>query len=125
MALPVCSSFLLVLLNYMRVVYQWEVSVAEGLWSGRVAGLGGRRKSLAGGAGLSTIPGWVRLSTIPGWVRLSTCGGRRLSLGPVATHRWTGSYGYATEAHRDVMTSVGAVGLDWPSQAAEVFGGAS
>ena len=116
MALPVCSSFLLVLLNYMRVVYQWEVSVAEGLWSGRVAGLGGRRKSLAGGAGLSTIPGWVRLST---------CGGRRLSLGPVATHRWTGSYGYATEAHRDVMTSVGAVGLDWPSQAAEVFGGAS
>jgi len=60
MAPPVCSSFLRVLPNYMHVVYQWEVFVAEGLWSGRVAGLVGRRRSLAGGAGLSTFPGWVR-----------------------------------------------------------------
>ena len=35
----------------------------EGLWSGRVAGLVGRRRSLAGGAGLSTTPVGVPLST--------------------------------------------------------------
>jgi len=96
MAPPVCSSFLRVLPNYMHVVYQWEVFVAEGLWSGRVAGLVGRRRSLAGGAGLSTFPRWGRPS------------------------------GHATEAHRGVVTAVGAVAVDWPSQAAaEVFGGAS
>ena len=37
--------------------------VFEGLWAGRVAGLVGRRRSLAGCAGLSMAPGWVPLST--------------------------------------------------------------
>ena len=117
MAPPVCSSFLRVLPTYMHVVYQWEVFVAEGLWSGRVAGLVGRRRSLAGGAGLSTFPGWVRLSTCV-WAPAPAIAG--------ALHRWAGGYGHATEAHRGVVTAVGAVAVDWPSQAAaEVFGGAS
>ena len=116
MALSVCSSFLRVLPTYMRVVYQWEVFVAEGLWAGRVAGLIGRRRSLAGGAGLSTFPGWVRLSTCA-WAPAPAIAG--------ALHRWAGGYGHATEAHRSVVTAIGAVDLDWPSQAAEAFGGAS
>lgn len=104
MALPVCSSFLRVLPNYMRVVYQREVFVAEGLWSGRVAGLVGRRRSLAGGAGLSTIPDWIRLST----------------------YVWPPASAIAGALHRGVVTGAGAVDLDWSSRgAAEVFGGAS
>ena len=95
MALPVCSSFLRVLPNYMRVVYQWEVFVAEGL------------------------------CTIPGWVRLSTCAWAPAPAIAGGLHRWSGGYGYATEAHRSVVTAIGAVDLDWPSQAAEAFGGAS
>ena len=75
MALPVCSSFLRVLPNYMRVVYQREVFVAEGLWSGRVAGLVGRRRSLAGCAGLSMAPGGVPLSTCAWPPAPATAGG--------------------------------------------------
>ena len=117
MAPLVCSSFLRVLPNYMRVVYQWEVFVAEGLWAGRVAGLVGRQRSLAGGAGLSTIPGWVRLSTCA-WPPTPAIAG--------ALHRWAGGYGHATKAHRGVMTTVGAVAAAWPPRAAtEAFGGAS
>ena len=116
MALPVCSSFLRVLPNYMRVVYQREVFVAEGLWSGRVAGLVGRRRSLAGCAGLSMAPGGVPLSTCVWPPAPATAGG---------LHRWTGGYRYTTKAHGDAVTAVGAVDLDWPSQAAKAFGGAS
>lgn len=72
---------------------------------------------LAGGAGLSTFPSWVRLSTCV-WAPAPAIAG--------ALHRWAGGYGHATEAHRGVVTAVGAVAVDWPSQAAaEVFGGAS
>lgn len=76
----------------------------------------GARMRLAGGAGLSTIPGWVRLSTCA-WPPAPAIAG--------ALHRWAGGYGHATEAHRSVVTAIGAVDLDWPSQAAEAFGGAS
>lgn len=114
---PVFSSFLRVLPNYMRVVHQWEVFVAEGLWSGRVAGLVGRRRSLAGCTGLSTAPGGVPLSTCA-WAPAPAIAG--------GLHRWTGGYRHTIEPRRGVVTAVGAVDLDWPSRgAAEVFGGAS
>lgn len=77
--------------------------LCEGLWAGRVAGPVGRRRSLASCAGLSMAP--------------AIAGG---------LHRWSGGYGNSTEAHRGVVTTVGAVAVDWPSQAAaEAFGGAS
>ena len=117
MALPVCSSFLRVLPNYMRVVYQREVFVAKGLWSGRIAGLVGRRRSLAGGAVGCPRPRYG--------VPLSTCAWPPAPAIAGGLHRWTGGYRYTTKAHRDVVIAVGAVDLDWPSQAAKAFGGAS
>ena len=91
--------------------------MAEGLWAGRVASPVGRRRSLAGCAGLSMAPGWVPLSTCAWAPAPAVAGG---------LHRWTGGYGHATKAHRRVMTTVGAVAAAWPPQAAaEAFGGAS
>ena len=91
--------------------------LCEGLWAGRVAGPVGRRRSLAGCAGLSMAPGWVPLSTCAWAPAPATAGG---------LHRWTGGYGHTTEPRRGVVTAVGAVDLDWSSRgAAEVFGGAS
>lgn len=89
----------------------------EGLWAGRVAGPVGRRRSLAGCAGLSMAPGGFPLSTCVWPPAPATAGG---------LHRWSGGYGNATEAHRGVVTAVGAVAVDWSSRgAAEAFGGAS
>ena len=55
--------------------------VFEGLWAGRVAGPVGRRRSLAGCAGLSMAPGWVPLSTCAWPPAPAPAGG---------LHRWTG-----------------------------------
>ena len=55
----------------------------EGLWAGRVAGPVGRRRSLAGCAGLSMAPGWVPLSTCVWAPAPATAGG---------LHRWSGGY---------------------------------
>ena len=55
----------------------------EGLWSGRVAGLVGRRRSLAGCAGLSMAPGGVPLSTCAWPPAPATAG---------SLHRWSGGY---------------------------------
>ena len=92
--------------------------VFEGLWAGRrCSAWSGRRRSLAGCAGLSTAPRGVPLSTCAWPPAPATAGG---------LHRRSGGYGNATEAHRGVVTAVGAVAVDWPSQAAaEAFGGAS
>lgn len=91
--------------------------VFEGLWAGRVAGPVGRRRSLAGCAGLSMAPGGFPLSTCVWRPAPAIAGG---------LHRWAGGYGNATEPRRGVVTAVGAVDLDWSSRgAAEVFGGAS
>ena len=57
--------------------------VFEGLWAGRVAGPVGRRRSLAGCAGLSTAPCGVPLSTCAWPPAPATAGG---------LHRWTGGY---------------------------------
>ena len=57
--------------------------VFEGLWAGRVAGPVGRRRSLAGCAGLSMAPGWVPLSTCAWPPAPATAGG---------LHRWSGGY---------------------------------
>lgn len=59
------------------------VVLCEGLWAGRVAGPVGRRRSLAGCAGLSMAPGWVPLSTCAWPPAPATAGG---------LHRWTGGY---------------------------------
>ena len=90
----------------------------EGLWAGRVAGPVGRRRSLAGGAVGCPRPRYgVPLSTCAWPPAPATAGG---------LHRWAGGCGNAPEAHRGVVTAVGAVAVDWPSQAAaEAFGGAS
>lgn len=53
----------------------------EGLWAGRVAGPVGRRRSLAGCAGLSMAPGRVPLSTCAWAPAPATAGG---------LHRWSG-----------------------------------
>lgn len=55
----------------------------EGLWAGRVAGPGGRRRSLAGCAGLSMAPGGFPLSTCAWAPAPATAGG---------LHRWSGGY---------------------------------
>jgi len=55
----------------------------EGLWAGRVAGPVGRRRSLAGCAGLSMAPGWVPLSTCAWPPAPAIAGG---------LHRWSGGY---------------------------------
>lgn len=57
--------------------------LCEGLWAGRVAGPVGRRRSLAGCAGLSMAPAWVPLSTCAWAPAPATAGG---------LHRWTGGY---------------------------------
>ena len=57
--------------------------VFEGLWAGRVAGPVGRRRSLAGCAGLSMAPGWVPLSTCA-WAPAPAIAG--------GLHRWSGGY---------------------------------
>ena len=90
-----------------------RLGTSEGRWSARAAA---PEAEPGGGAGLSTFPGWVRLSTCA-WAPAPAIAG--------ALHRWAGGYGHATEAHRSVVTAIGAVDLDWPSQAAEAFGGAS
>jgi len=59
------------------------VVVFEGLWAGRVAGPVGRRRSLAGCAGLSMAPGGFPLSTCAWRPAPATAGG---------LHRWTGGY---------------------------------
>ena len=53
----------------------------EGVWAGRVAGLVGRRRSLAGCAGLSMAPGGVPLSTCAWPPAPAVAGG---------LHRWSG-----------------------------------
>lgn len=55
----------------------------EGLWAGRVAGPVGRRRSLAGCAGLSMAPGGFPLSTCAWRPAPATAGG---------LHRWSGGY---------------------------------
>lgn len=57
--------------------------VFEGLWAGRVAGPVGRRRSLAGCAGLSMAPGGFPLSTCAWRPAPATAGG---------LHRWTEGY---------------------------------
>jgi len=53
----------------------------EGLWAGRVAGPAGRRRSLAGRAGLSMAPGGFPLSTCAWRPAPAIAGG---------LHRWAG-----------------------------------
>ncbi len=57
------------------------VVLFEGLWAGRVAGPVGRRRSLAGCAGLSMAQGGVPLSTCV-WPPASAIAG--------GLHRWSG-----------------------------------
>ena len=94
-------------------------SVAEGRWADSVRARPGRATKEPGRR--------ARACPRPRYgVPLSTCVWAPAPAIAGALHRWAGGYGHATEAHRGVVTAVGAVAVDWPSQAAaEVFGGAS
>lgn len=75
----------------------------EGLWSGRVAGLVGRRRSLAGCAGLSMAPGGVPLSTCVWPLAPANAGG---------LHRWAGGCASGLTGSWSRSTAWGFTDLD-------------